>query len=117
MTNTQGNWSGSYYGSYTNPEIAIQLVTVSGAANDFELTARLTDAGGQSPIRDTNKTGYVVGFDGLAGYTYYKVVNGTFTELQSYKAWTSGSLSNGDSVGFRIAGSTLQVWCKRGAAA
>jgi parallel beta helix pectate lyase-like protein/Big-like domain-containing protein len=108
-------YSCSYRGSYTNVEAGIKLGTIPASSNEIAIMLRLSDAGGASPIRDSRKTCYLFNFAGKDTYAVTKIVDNVATAVKATTAWSGGALSDGDSIGCRANGNTLEVWSKRGA--
>lgn len=109
-----GSPAASYRGSYSDVEVAVKLGTIAASTNDFIILVRLTDSGAVSPIRNSAKNAYGFSFDGLDSWKIFKFVAGTATVLQDWTNWSSGPLVNGDTVGVRAVGTSLEVWAKRG---
>lgn len=106
-------FSTSYRGSYTNPEVYVQCGTLE-FAKDHELLARLTDT--VSPIQNATKTGYALAFKRTT-YRLLKYVGGAAHTVSAETSWASGDLATNDWVGFRVNGTTLEVWVRRGTGA
>lgn len=94
--------------SLNDTEVWAEVTSFSG---QFYLWPKLYDDGGQSPIRDSAKTGWRVAFNNSTFFVQL-YENNSATLVQDNTQWPTGStdLAVPAWVGARIVGTTLEIW-------
>ncbi len=119
MTGDSAAYCGAYWNQvFTVPcEWYLTITDAIGAADTIEPVYMLTDGGAASPIRDSNKTGYVflTNFPADNRVAVRRYDNGAFAAAMGDWAWAT---ENGDSFLFRVeAGGAHSVYGKASAGA
>lgn len=112
------DFGASYRGSFTNPELYLQLANVPLDV-EFNLAVRYTDAGGASPIRDSRRRGYQLTINDFHRYKLHRMDDGASgLELLPWEAFPGGDLNPlGDWLGIQAIDSTIALFLRRGTGA